>query len=164
MFSPSNFLFFQFCLFIFGNDKLCFARECVCRYQSFSLNCSVFSITWLAAMQIYWSKRKFLHKKTVQLPRDWFGTQTWLLFHNSTLLWGGREIMWKYSMVAHFTRIIRFRFVTSRIQLFSRDNTQKNSSKNLVFTYQGMHYSIRQSAHVSCWCSQQSSSWKRSLC
>ena len=28
-------------------------------------------------MQIYWNKRKHLHKKRVQLPQDWFGTPTW---------------------------------------------------------------------------------------
>ena len=28
-------------------------------------------------MQIYWNKRKHLHKKRVQLPQDWFGTQSW---------------------------------------------------------------------------------------
>ena len=38
---------------------------------------SVFSLTWPASMQIYWNKRKRLHKKRVQLPQDWFGTQTW---------------------------------------------------------------------------------------
>ena len=32
-------------------------------------------------MQIYLSKRKSLHKKRVQLPQDWFGTQTWPPFH-----------------------------------------------------------------------------------
>ena len=32
-------------------------------------------------MQIYWSKRKRLHKKRVQLPEDWFGTPTWPSFH-----------------------------------------------------------------------------------
>ena len=32
-------------------------------------------------MQIYWNKRKCLHKKRVQLPQDWFGTPTWPLFH-----------------------------------------------------------------------------------
>ena len=35
----------------------------------------VFSLTWPASMQIYWNKRNHLHKKRVQLPRDWFGTQ-----------------------------------------------------------------------------------------
>ena len=34
----------------------------------------VFSLTWPASMQIYWNKRKRLHKKRVQLPQDWFGT------------------------------------------------------------------------------------------
>ena len=32
-------------------------------------------------MQIYWNKRKHLHKKRVQLPKDWVGTPTWLPFH-----------------------------------------------------------------------------------
>ena len=30
----------------------------------------VFSLTWPAYMQIYWNKRKRLHKKRVQLPED----------------------------------------------------------------------------------------------
>ena len=28
-------------------------------------------------MQIYWSKRKLLHKKRVQLPEDFLGTPMW---------------------------------------------------------------------------------------
>ena len=48
----------------------------------------VFSLTWPAYMQIYWNKRKRLHKKRVQLPEDWFGTPTWPPFHCSgTLIW-----------------------------------------------------------------------------
>ena len=42
------------------------------------------SLSWPATMQIYWSKRKFLHRKKVQLPKDWFGTlgtPTWPPFH-----------------------------------------------------------------------------------
>ena len=35
---------------------------------------TAFSLTWLAFMQIYWNKRKRLHKKRVQLPQDLFGT------------------------------------------------------------------------------------------
>ena len=31
-----------------------------------------FSLTWLTSMQIYWNKRKRLHKKRVQLQQDWF--------------------------------------------------------------------------------------------
>ena len=49
---------------------------------------SVFSLMWPASMQIYWNKRKRLHKKRVQLPQDWFGTQTWPPFH-----WFGTK-MW----------------------------------------------------------------------
>ena len=41
----------------------------------------VFSLTWPASMQIYWNKRKRLHKKRGQLPEDWFGTPTWPPFH-----------------------------------------------------------------------------------
>ena len=41
----------------------------------------VFSLTWPASMEIYWNKRKRLHKKGVQLPEDWFGTPTWPPFH-----------------------------------------------------------------------------------
>ena len=41
----------------------------------------VFSLTWPASMQIYWHKRKRLHKKGIQLPEDWFGTPTWPPFH-----------------------------------------------------------------------------------
>ena len=41
----------------------------------------MFSLTWPGSMQIYWNKRKHLHKKRVQLPEDWFGTPTWPPFH-----------------------------------------------------------------------------------
>ena len=41
----------------------------------------VFSLTWPASLQIYWNKRKRLHKKRVQLPEDWFLTPTWPPFH-----------------------------------------------------------------------------------
>ena len=34
-----------------------------------------FSSTCLAPMQIYWNKRKRVHKKRVQLLHDWFGTR-----------------------------------------------------------------------------------------
>ena len=53
--------------------------------KNFMLYCRliyrVFSLTWPASMQIYWNKRKRLHKKRVQLPQDWFGTPTWPPFH-----------------------------------------------------------------------------------
>ena len=37
-----------------------------------------FSITWPASMQMYWNKRKRLHKKRVQLPQDCLRTPIWL--------------------------------------------------------------------------------------
>ena len=40
-------------------------------------NYRAFSPTWPASMQIYWSKRKLLHKKRVQLPEDILGTPMW---------------------------------------------------------------------------------------
>ena len=40
-----------------------------------------FSLTWSTSMLIHWNKRKFLHKKRVQLSLDWFGTPTWPPFH-----------------------------------------------------------------------------------
>ena len=43
-------------------------------YRAYSLTCP-------AAMQIYWNKRKCLYKKTAELPQDWFGTPTGLLFY-----------------------------------------------------------------------------------
>ena len=48
----------------------------------------VFSPTRPASMQIYWNKRKRLHKKRVQLPQDWFRTPTWPHFHGfGTAIW-----------------------------------------------------------------------------
>ena len=40
-----------------------------------------FPLTWLAAMQIYWNRRKCLHKKRLQFPQNWFGTPTWPPIH-----------------------------------------------------------------------------------
>ena len=52
----------------------------------------VFSLTWPASMQIYWNKRKRLHKKRVQLPQDWFRTPTWPPFHCfGTPIWPPRR-------------------------------------------------------------------------
>ena len=48
----------------------------------------LFSLPWAASMQLYWNKRKRLHKKRVQLPQEWFGTQTSPPFHCfGTLIW-----------------------------------------------------------------------------
>ena len=70
-----------------STDKKCLPRssscECVTyvigREIAIKLNYRMFSLTWQASTQIYWNKRKRLHKKGVQLPQDWFGTPTWPL-------------------------------------------------------------------------------------
>ena len=72
-------------IFIFWIKKLSlsykkYAMTCVCTYW-YNHSYSVFSLTWPASMQIYWNKRKRLRKKRVQLPQDWFGTQTRPPFH-----------------------------------------------------------------------------------
>ena len=43
------------------------------RSHQLAPNNRVFSLKWPAPMQIYWNKRKRLHKKRVQFPRDWLG-------------------------------------------------------------------------------------------
>ena len=60
----------------------------------------VFSLTWPAYMQIYWNKRKWSHKKRIQLPEDWFGTPTWPPFHCFVLgqRYGHRNVMRKLSI------------------------------------------------------------------
>ena len=64
----------------------------------------VFSLTWPASMQIYWNKRKLLHKKRVQLPEDWFGTPTWPPFHCfGKHQHGRRDVMWKHSIPDSFS-------------------------------------------------------------
>ena len=61
-----------------------------------------FSLTWSASVQIYRNKRKRLHKKRVQLPKDWFGTQTWPpFFCFGTPIWPPwRHVKTLYSFVS----------------------------------------------------------------
>ena len=40
-----------------------------------------FALTWSAAMQISWNKRRFLHEQRFQSSQDFLGTLTWPLFH-----------------------------------------------------------------------------------
>ena len=62
-------------------------------YTKSRLFYGAFSITWLASMQIYWNKRKRLHKKRVQLPKDCFGTPIWPPWrHVKTLYWSSGSI------------------------------------------------------------------------
>ena len=77
---------FQHCWELLANNV---ASVCTGLHRAFSL-------TWPASMQIYWNKRKCLHKKRVQLPQDWFGTPTWPPFHCfGTPIWPP----WRHSIV-----------------------------------------------------------------
>ena len=66
-----------------------------------------FSFTWPATMQMYWNKRKSLHKKRVQLPQDWFGTPTWPPFYDPFIVLGHRygrhDVRWKRPIVVQYT-------------------------------------------------------------
>ena len=43
-------------------------------------------------MQIYWNKRKSLHKKRVQLPQDWFGIPTWPPWRHEKTLYNIHDV------------------------------------------------------------------------
>ena len=60
-------------------------------------------------MQIYWNKRKRLHRKRVQLPEDWFGTPTRLPFHCfGTPIWPPwRHVKTLYSSCCHVHFLVR---------------------------------------------------------
>ena len=60
-------------------------------------------IKWLAAMQIYWNRRNFLHNKKFLLPLDWF----WKNQHGQRFIvlgqYGGCDVMWKRSIESKFS-------------------------------------------------------------
>ena len=67
---------------------------CVRRIDTFLVN-RAFSFTWQTAMQIFYDKRRRLHKKRVKLPRDWLRTPTWPTLHCFGNQHGGLDIIWK---------------------------------------------------------------------
>ena len=85
-----------------SSARLCYSST----IKSFSFYCHsyrAFSLTWPAAMQIYWNKRTFLHKKRVQLPQDWFGTPTWPPFHYiGTPIW----LPWRHTKTLYVGSLI----------------------------------------------------------
>ena len=92
------------------------------------------ALTCLAPMQIYWNKRKCLHKKRVELTQDWFGTQTCPMFHCfGTPIWLPHVVMCKRSVryVRYINFLTRLSFldfvafvVTTRILLNIRGNVR----------------------------------------
>ena len=75
----------------------------------------VFSLTWPASMQIYWNKRKRLHKKRVQLPKDWFGTPTWPPWRHVKTLYRVFSLTWSASMQIYWNK--RKRLHKKRVEL-----------------------------------------------
>ena len=67
---------------------------CVRRIDTFLVN-RAFSFTWQTAMQIFYDKRRRLHKKRVKLPRDWLRTPTWPTLHCFGNQHDGRDFIWK---------------------------------------------------------------------
>ena len=67
---------------------------CVRRIDTFLVN-RAFSLSWQTAMQIFYDKRRRLHKKRVKLPRDWLRTPTWPTLHCFGNQHGGLDIIWK---------------------------------------------------------------------
>ena len=56
---------------------ICLPGKCSWRDQCIFQLYRAYAFTCMAAMQIYWNKRTFLHKESVELPQDLFGSPTW---------------------------------------------------------------------------------------
>ena len=73
-------------------------------YRAFSLTCP-------ASMQIHWKKRKFLHKKRVQLPQDWFETPTWPPFHCFVTpiwpQWRHEKTLYRAKVASSYSNLLR---------------------------------------------------------
>ena len=109
----------------------------------------VFSLTWPASMQIYWNKRKRLHKKRVQLPQDWFGTPIWPPFSCfGTPIWppfhclghqyGRRDVVWKHSIEFNaLSRVLYFSFPCFNI------GCKKTSRQCLMYNFLVSGYRLK---------------------
>jgi len=104
-----------FCTFLYSH---CTTSDV--KFPEMSEYNSVFSLTWPASMQIYCNKRKRLHKKRVQLPQDWFGTQTWRPFHCfGTQMWPP----WRHVKTHKRRYVAATRRVYSTLLVFRSVNT-----------------------------------------
>ena len=77
------------------------------------------------SMPINWNKRKRLHKKRVQLPQDWFGTQTWPPFN---FFWTPIWPPWR-----HVKTLSKFSIVThpvTSIDMILNDYWSKKKTQN----------------------------------
>ena len=91
-----------FCLL----NLLFFPRSRCPPYRRIDVNCQnwpiivyrVFPLTWPASTQIYWNRRKSLHKNIIQLPQDGLGHQHGRRFIVLRHQYGRRDVMWKHSV------------------------------------------------------------------
>ena len=85
-----------------------------------------FSLTWPAYMQIFWNKRKRLHKKKeFNVPRIGLGHQ-----------YGRRDVMWK-----HYIAMLRILPPTN--QIFLATNQFVAESRELFYFLQENLYNLR---------------------
>ena len=78
-----------------------------------------------ASTAINWNKRKHLHKKRVQLPQDWFGTQTWPPFHCF-----GTPIWPPWCHVRTFSRFSIVTYPVTSIDMILNDYWWKKKTRN----------------------------------
>ena len=97
-----------FCLL----NLLFFPRSRCPPYRRIDVNCQnwpiivyrVFPLTWPASTQIYWNRRKSLHKNIIQLPQDGLGHQHGRRFIVLGHQYGRRDVMWKHSIERFHSR------------------------------------------------------------
>ena len=86
-----------------------------CRHEKLSGIECFHSRGHAASKQIYWNKRKRLHKKGTQLPQDCFGRPTWPLFHCfGTPVWPP----WRHVKTLYRTRELANMFPITRFLSF----------------------------------------------
>ena len=106
---------------------------------------------WLASMQIYWNKRKRLHKKRVQFPEDWFGTPTWPPFHCfGTPIWPPwRHVKTLYRKLIRGPRS-RVRILIHRTWTIEDElNTNSRVKKHFIWSFSKAIYKANTSLAVS---------------
>ena len=74
---------------------------------------------------INWNKRKRLHKKRVQLPQDWFGTQTWPPFN---FFGTPRPRPWRH--VKTFSKFSILTYPVTSIDMILNDYWSKKKTQN----------------------------------
>ena len=102
-------------------------------------------------MQIFWNKRKRLHKKRVQFPEDWFGTPTWPPFHCfGTPIWPPwRHVKTLYRKLTRRPRS-RVRILIHRTWVIENElHTNNRVKKHFIWSFLKAIYKANTSLVVS---------------